>query len=171
MKYFLGLGSNLGDPEKNLARGVSRLKKKGLKILASSSVYRTEPLGFAGQPWFLNQVIEVEANCSPWELLEMTKSIEKKMGRRSTFLNGPRIIDIDILLAEETIVQTENLSVPHLRLAERNFVLVPLGEIARRAVHPVLKKTIKDLLRCSTDRARVFLYRKQIRRRNERPDL
>lgn len=155
MRYFLGLGSNLGDPRKNLVRARRHLAGNGLKIRKASSLYLTEPVGFPGQPWFLNQVVQVETGLSPWELLGLVKLVETKMGRTPGSRNGPRVIDIDILLADGTVVDTSALSVPHPRLAERNFALVPLAEIAPRAVHPGLKKTVRALLRESPDRSRV----------------
>jgi 2-amino-4-hydroxy-6-hydroxymethyldihydropteridine diphosphokinase len=155
MRYFLGLGSNLGDPRKNLVRARRHLAGNGLKIRKASSLYLTEPVGFPGQPWFLNQVVQVETGLSPWELLGLVKLVETKMGRTPGPRNGPRVIDIDILLADGTVVDTSALSVPHPRLAERNFALVPLAEIAPRAVHPGLKKTVRALLRESPDRSRV----------------
>jgi 2-amino-4-hydroxy-6-hydroxymethyldihydropteridine diphosphokinase len=149
MRYYLGLGSNLGDTRKNLARARRRLAAGGLKIRKISSLYRTEPVGFPGQPWFLNQTVQVETGLSPWQLLG------SMLGRTPGPRNAPRVIDIDILLAGETVIDTPSLTVPHARLAERNFVLIPLAEIAPRAVHPRLKKTVRTLLGASPDRSRV----------------
>jgi len=155
MRYYLGLGSNLGDMRKNLGRARRHLTAHGLEIRKSSSLYKTEPVGLQGQPWFLNQVVRVETDLSPWELLGLIKRLEKKMGRTQGPRNGPRVIDIDILLADQTVVDTPSLAVPHARLAERNFALVPLAEIAPRAVHPRLEKTVRALLAASPDRSRV----------------
>ena len=158
MTYHLGLGGNIGDRKRNLARARAKIIKKGIKIRASSALYETEPVGFSAQPWFLNQVIEIESRLSPQELLMLVKDIEKGMGRRTVAPNGPRIIDIDILLAEDTVIRTRELIVPHPRLAERNFVLAPLAEIAPEAVHPVLKKTILELFRRPKDKSRFKRY-------------
>lgn len=159
MKYHLGLGGNLGDRIENLAEARARLVKRGIAIRALSALYETEPVGFSAQPWFINQAVEVETELSPRELLMLVKEIEKDMGREATVLNGPRVIDIDILLAGDKVIGTEELAIPHPRLAERNFVLEPLAEIAPQAVHPGLKRTIRELLRLSKDRSRVEMIR------------
>jgi len=159
MKYHLGLGSNLGRTKRNLEKAVSLLIRKGIEIRKMSSLYKTEPVGRADQPWFINQAVEAESGLSPQELLIFVKEIETDMGREATVPDGPRIIDLDILLAEDTVIGTVELTIPHPRLAERNFVLVPLAEIAPQAVHPVLKRTIKDLCSRSKDRSRVEMIR------------
>lgn len=158
MKYHLGLGSNLRDRTGNLTRVRARLAEQGIAIRTSSTLYETEPVGLSDQPWFINQVVEVETELSPWEFFKILKSIENNMGREATVPDGPRIIDIDILLAEDTVIRTAELTIPHPRLAERNFVLVPLAEIAPQAVHPVLKRTIRELCYRSKDRSRVKPY-------------
>jgi 2-amino-4-hydroxy-6-hydroxymethyldihydropteridine diphosphokinase len=155
MRYYLGLGSNLGDLRRNLDRARRRLAANGLRIRKVSSLYRTEPVGNSGQPWFLNQAVQVETDLSPRELLGLVKRLESEMGRTPGPPNAPRVIDIDVLLAGQAIVDTPALTVPHARLADRNFVLIPLAEIAPRAVHPCRKKTIKTLLAASPDRSRV----------------
>lgn len=155
MKYHLGLGSNLGDRAANLAQARARLVEGGILIRSASRLYESEPVGFLDQPWFLNQVIEIETSLAARALLLLLQGIEKDMGRRETVRNGPRTIDLDILLAEDAVIQTEELTIPHPRLAERNFVLVPLAEIAPGAVHPVHGKTIRGLLRRSKDSGRV----------------
>jgi 2-amino-4-hydroxy-6-hydroxymethyldihydropteridine diphosphokinase len=159
MNYHLGLGSNLGDRAGNLARARARLVEQGIAIRTSSALYETEPVGLSDQPWFINQVVEVESGLSPRELLPLLKGIETDMGREVSVTYGSRLIDLDILLAEDTVIRTEELTIPHPRLAERNFVLRPLAEIAPDTIHPVLKRTIRELLRCSKDRAQVEMIR------------
>jgi len=155
MIYHLGLGSNLGDRAGRLSKARAALAEHGVKIRAASSLYETEPLGFREQPWFVNQAVEVESALSPHKLLRLVKRVEKAMGRTAARRDGPRVIDLDILLAEDTVVRTEELTIPHPRLTERNFVLVPLAEIAPQAVHPVLNKKIREVLRCSKDKSKI----------------
>ncbi len=153
MRYFLGLGSNLGDKRKNLAQALDLLRRHGVRILRSSAVYRSEPVGNSDQPWFYNQAVEIRTALHPKSVLKTIKKIEAQLGRTQTVLNGPRLIDIDILLAENSIIRSGNLVIPHPRLEKRNFVLVPLEEIAPEAFHPSLGKPIFILRRESTDRS------------------
>jgi 2-amino-4-hydroxy-6-hydroxymethyldihydropteridine diphosphokinase len=151
MRYFLSLGSNLGDRRDHLARALAALKKARVKVLRSSSLYRTQPVDYAHQPWFYNQVVEVSTALAPAALLALIKTVERDLGRRPARRNRPRTIDIDILIAEERVIATRQLIVPHPRMAERNFVLVPLLEIAPAAIHPSLKEKISDLHQVSRD--------------------
>lgn len=151
MKYFLCLGSNLGQKKKNLKQALALLRNEGIRILRSSSFYETEPVDNLDQPWFYNQVVEVEAGFSPLELLKLAKKIEKRMGRKDPTQKSPRKIDIDILLAENAVIRTRELVIPHPRLEKRNFALIPLGEIAPDIVHPVLETKIEDLAKNSKD--------------------
>ncbi len=147
------LGSNLGDREKNLERALSLLRKKGVRIIQLSSVFETQPVDLPSQPWFFNQVIEIETGIDPSGLLDLVKGIEESMGRNTLIQKGPRVIDIDILLAEDKVIHTRKLSIPHPRLSERNFVLIPFAEISPETVHPLLKETIQSLLEKSNDRS------------------
>ena len=156
MRYFLSLGSNLGDRKKNLACALTLLKKKGVKILKTSSLYETQPVGFRSESWFYNQVAEVIVDIDPLAFLTLIKRIEHKMGRENRTQKVPRIIDIDILLAEQTILRTKELEIPHPRMEKRNFVLLPFIEISPETVHPKLKKSIKDLWKKSKDRSMVI---------------
>jgi len=155
MKYFLSLGSNLGHRAKNLAKAIYSLEEEGVKVKKTSSLYETQPVDFPDQPWFFNQVIEVEIDLDPLDLLHLVKKIEKRMGRKILERKGPRIIDIDILLAEQTVVQTDELAIPHPKMESRNFVLVPLKEISPDFLHPIMKVTIENLWKTSKDKATV----------------
>lgn len=155
MRYYLSLGSNLGDRKKNLDRAINLLDKSGIHIISRSSVYETEPVGIVSKSWFYNQVLEVETGLVPDKFLLQLKRIEKRMGRVHTERQSSRPIDIDILLAGEETVSTESLEIPHPRMTERNFVLRPLAEIAPEFKHPVLDETIKDLLTKSKDCSKV----------------
>jgi 2-amino-4-hydroxy-6-hydroxymethyldihydropteridine diphosphokinase len=151
MKYHICLGSNLGERKKNLARAIDLLRQNNVSIIKKSSIYETSPVGNTEQPWFLNQALEVQSETEPEAFLCLVQGIEKKMGRTHTTHKGPRCIDIDILLAEDRIIQTKKLIIPHPEMANRNFVLVPLKEIAFDAIHPGFKKKIGNLWRISKD--------------------
>ena len=143
---FLGLGTNIGDRKKNLARALTSLNDRpDLTILRTSRIYETEPWGVVDQPKFLNMVAEVATSISSRELLERVKKLETDMGREAGPRFGPRLIDIDILLLEDQVVDESDLQIPHASLHERAFVLVPLAEIAPESIHPVLRTTIAGL--------------------------
>jgi len=156
MRYYLSLGSNLGNRRANLGRALAALKMARVKVLRSSSLYRTEPVGYSAQPWFYNQVVEVSTALEPAELLALIMTVERGLGRRPAPKNRPRTIDIDILIAEDRLVSTRQLIIPHPRMAGRNFVLVPLLEIAPAAVHPLLKERISDIHKRSQDKSAVI---------------
>ena len=161
MIYFLGLGSNLGNRAKNLAEAARLLRENGVEVFRASSVYETEPVDRLDQPWFLNQALKVLYSLDPYALLEVVKSIEVRMKRVPTAAKGPRTIDIDILLAGDFVLDTPDLVIPHPRLAQRNFVLVPLCEIAPEIRHPVLGKTIRELALSCSDPARVMVKKRR----------
>jgi 2-amino-4-hydroxy-6-hydroxymethyldihydropteridine diphosphokinase len=160
--YFLSLGSNLGNRPRNLARARKLLRENGVEILRASSVYETEPVDHLDQPWFLNQALQVRSSLDPPSLLLLAKSIESAMKRVPTFAKGPRTIDIDILFAGDTVLHTPELVIPHPRLAQRNFVLVPLCEIAPEIRHPVLGKSIRELALSSSDPAPVIAKKRRL---------
>jgi len=143
---YIGIGSNTGDREVNVRTALKRFRQKGIMIKQESSRYETEPWGVRDQPGFLNMAVQIETELEPEELLQTLKDIETEMGRERTFRWGPRIIDLDILLFDNLVVDGEDLKIPHPLMQERDFVLKPLAEIAPKVKHPVLQKSIKELL-------------------------
>lgn len=144
-EVLLGLGSNVGRPLENLREAIFRLREICL-VSRVSSVYRTEPVGNVDQDWFLNCAAVVETPLEPFELLDRLLRVEEAMGRVRTIRNGPRIIDIDILLAGDRRIDAPTLTVPHPRMHERAFVLYPSAEIAAQMRHPVFEATVGELL-------------------------
>ncbi len=144
---YIGMGSNVGEKLLQCQRAISEILKIDChKLLAQSAFYRTAPLGYGDQDWFVNGVIKMETDLTARELLRSLKSIESRLGRRETFRWGPRTIDLDLLFYDEEQVESDDLQIPHPLLHERQFVLIPLAEINPFLLHPVLKKTVQELL-------------------------
>ena len=156
---YLSLGSNLGDRKINLRRAVKMLPPK-VKVDAVSPVYETDPMYFPDQPKFYNVVVRGKTELTPEALLKHVKSIEKAMGRDSDTHNRPRIIDLDIMFYDDLVHKSPDLIIPHLHIAERAFVLVPLNDIAPKFIHPTLKATAKQMLEHISD------WKAQVRRTN-----
>ncbi len=151
---YIGIGSNLGDKRGNCLASVERLSARGISVTKRSSLYETRPWGVTDQPDFVNMTVEARTTMSPHELLHALKEIEAEMGRKTGSRWGPRIIDLDLLLFDDLIIQDEGLVVPHPLLHAREFVLLPLSEIAPDVVHPLINKKIielKEMLRDETD--------------------
>jgi len=144
---YVALGSNIGDRQKNLHAAIGLMNGvEGISVLRLSSFHDTKPVGGPPQPNYLNAVAEVETDLPPARLLAELQRIEKQLGRTRDVRWGPRTIDLDILLMGDTIADEPGLTIPHPRMHERRFVLEPLCELAPDAVHPVLKKTMRELL-------------------------
>lgn len=141
---YLALGSNLGNRLANLKEAIASLPPQ-MEVKARSSVYETQPWGYEDQEKFLNQAVRVETYLKPEPLLKHLKRLEVALGRKPTFQNGPRLIDIDILFYDDLVLYSPALMIPHPHMHERGFVLVPLMDIASDLVHPVRKKTIREL--------------------------
>ncbi len=151
---YIGIGSNLGDREENCLNAIRLLSGRRITLRKQSSMYETEPWGVEDQPRFINMTIEVETDKTPAELLHFLKGIEKEIGRTETAKWGPRVIDLDILFYDDVVTDEPGLQIPHPRMREREFVLKPLAEIAPDKAHPVLKKTVREMLSEITSRSR-----------------
>lgn len=156
---YIALGSNLGDRAATLARAVDAINANGIRVTRQSSLYFTEPVEAPGQPWFLNAALEAETSLLPRQLLHTLSKIERELGRRRLAPHGPRTIDLDILFYGSSVIRSRELEVPHPRLTQRRFVLLPLAQIAPEFRHPTLHKSIAQLLAETPDRSEVRLWR------------
>ena len=155
---YLSLGSNLGDRAANLESAIAALPEIGVRVLRRSALYETEPVDFLAQPWFLNCVVEAETSLPPELLLAALQGIERQMGSRKLVARGPRLIDLDVLFYDSAVLRTAEIEIPHPRMAERRFVLVPLAELAPELRHPVFQSTIAELLRTTRDTSVVRVW-------------
>jgi len=159
---YLALGTNVGEREENLRVALRHLAEAGVEVQTLSSIYETEPRDFLEQAWFLNAVCQATTELSAPRLLETLHEIESRMGSKKPFAKGPRLMDLDLLLYGDATIRTLTLEVPHPRMLERNFVLVPLAEIAPALRHASWPGPVSELLSHSTDRAVVRLVLKQL---------
>jgi 2-amino-4-hydroxy-6-hydroxymethyldihydropteridine diphosphokinase len=150
---YLSLGSNLGDRAAQIESALARLAEENVRVVKRSSFYETEPVEFLAQGWFLNIAVEAETELMPRQLLRVIRQIERELGRKRIVRSGPRTIDIDILLFGANIMNAADLEIPHPRMTERRFVLVPMAEIAPTLRHPVLRLTMTELLAATKDRS------------------
>jgi len=162
-QVYLGLGSNVGDREGMLSRALTALGERGLEVTARSELYLTEPMDAPPQEWFLNAVAGGRTALAPEDLLRTCQEVERELGRVRLVFRGPRTIDLDLLLYGDRVARGPHLTLPHPHLHERRFVLVPLDEIAKDVVHPVLGLTVHELLRRCPDTAQVLPYAKAAR--------
>jgi len=162
-KAYLSLGSNLGDRLSNLEMAVLKMgESDSITLLELSPVYETEPVGKEDQPWFLNSVALVETSLEPLSLLDYLLGMEKVMGRQRDVKWGPRNVDLDILLYDDLIIDTDRLTLPHPQMHKRRFVLLPLVRMNPDLLHPLLNKTVKELLVKCEDSSAVRLFADKI---------
>jgi 2-amino-4-hydroxy-6-hydroxymethyldihydropteridine diphosphokinase len=154
---YIGLGANLGDRIATLRSAVQRLATLG-HVTGISSLYETEPVGYLEQPRFLNAVVVLVSELAPIDLLHALLGIERELGRTRSFPNAPRTLDLDLLLVDDVTLETTDMTLPHPRLHERAFVLVPLAELAPETVHPKSGQTIREMLRELPNRGGVEVY-------------
>lgn len=143
---YIALGSNVGDAAANLKQVLTLFEDAKIQVLRASPVFETAPQGLLNQPWFLNQVVEAETSLLPRQLLKRLLTIERSMGRKRTVRNGPRTIDLDIVLYGNAVVDAPDLQIPHPRMAERRFVLEPLAALVPDLRHPITKQTVREML-------------------------
>jgi len=157
-EVYIGLGSNLTNKEENIKKAINLLEQK-CKILKLSSLYKTEPVGYKNQDWFLNCVVKVKTGLGPKKLLVFLQSIEKRLKRVKTIKNGPRVIDLDILFYGKKIINESRLVIPHPQLHKRLFVLRPLQNLCPDFIHPVLQKSVNELLSILNNPEKVEFYK------------
>ena len=157
-RCYLALGSNLGDRMEHLRAGLSGLEARGVRILRTASIYSTEPQGIRSQPWFLNTVAEAETESEPEDLMRDCLEVESTCQRHRDVPNGPRTLDIDIILFEDRIIGNPHLTIPHPRYTERRFVLEPLFEIAPEQMDPARKQTVRQLLETVQDTSTISVF-------------
>ena len=155
---YISLGSNLGDRATMLERAIAAMNCAGIRVTRQSQFYITEPVGAPGQSWFLNAVVEAETSLMPLQLLHALLKIERALGRRRITPHGPSTIDLDILFYGSTVIQNRELEVPHPRFTARRFVLMPMAQLAPEFRHPVMHKSIAQLLAETPDRSEVRLW-------------
>ena len=144
MKAFIGIGSNIGDRLENCFKAISMIDNiNNCIVLKRSSFYKTEPVGYRDQDWFVNCIILIDTALSPHGLLKELKNIERLMGRQGGIRWGPRVIDLDIIMYEDLIMDDDELTIPHPMMHKRRFVLVPMNQIAPYVIHPAFNRTIR----------------------------
>ncbi|HLI33594.1 MAG TPA: 2-amino-4-hydroxy-6-hydroxymethyldihydropteridine diphosphokinase [Terriglobia bacterium] len=158
-RVYLSLGSNVGDRIERLQNALQGLAEDGIQVRRVSSFYKTEPVDFQPQAWFANCVAETETDLMPMQLLRACQRVERALGRRRGVAKGPRPIDIDILLYENIVVRSRELNIPHPRMEERRFVLIPLRELAPSLHHPVSQRTVQEMLHDTRDTSQVIRMR------------
>jgi 2-amino-4-hydroxy-6-hydroxymethyldihydropteridine diphosphokinase len=152
-QVFVSVGSNLGDKIENCRKGIHGLLADGSSILVkASSFYRTSPVDYEDQDWFVNQVVKIKTDLDPFALLDRMQGVEKGVGRKTSKVRfGPRVLDLDIVLYDDRVIQTATLEVPHPRMHKRRFVLKPICDIEPSMIHPVLGKDMRTLLESIQD--------------------
>jgi 2-amino-4-hydroxy-6-hydroxymethyldihydropteridine diphosphokinase len=158
-RVYLSLGSNLGDRLAHIRQALEMLANMGLQVDRVSSFYKTEPVDFPPQAWFVNCVSEAHTDLMPLRLLRACQSVERALGRHAGVSKGPRPIDIDILLYENIVLRSSLLTIPHERLGDRRFVLIPLRELVPHVRHPVTQRTVLEMLHHTRDVSQVVRLR------------